>query len=171
MDVGAAVVRETTDDFCASFVNDPTMFASSFARMVGYGSLPDGVDPDDTRVRAIRKRCVAIRDEPVISRARPPYTGPVPVVGTVWVSGDLRGYGTVRVCGVGAATLKDGGRRGHPRDHTFTIRPHGPPMVWFEVQDNDGKFWDDPPIFVGTDVDEFCRTYTDVPMEFYRAGP
>ncbi|MFL5250109.1 MAG: hypothetical protein ACJ783_10075 [Myxococcales bacterium] len=49
-------VSETTDEFCKTFANE-TAFEGAFAAVVGYGSLPQGVDPYDPRVIEVRRKC------------------------------------------------------------------------------------------------------------------
>ena len=51
-----SIVRETTDEFCKSFVSE-SAFQGSFAVAVGHGSLPQGVDPYDARVLELRRKC------------------------------------------------------------------------------------------------------------------
>ena len=52
----ANVLRYATEHFCKAFV-DESDFAGDFARVVAAGALPQGVDPHDPRVQAIRRRC------------------------------------------------------------------------------------------------------------------
>jgi hypothetical protein len=50
------IVAETTNEFCKSFANE-NAFDGAFAAAVGYGSLPQGVDPFDPRVIELRRKC------------------------------------------------------------------------------------------------------------------
>lgn len=57
------VMNETTDEFCKTFANE-TAFEGAFAAAVGYGSLPQGVDPYDPRVIEVRRKCQERFTEP-----------------------------------------------------------------------------------------------------------
>ena len=50
------VLQDATDHFCNSFVSESS-FRGDFARVVATGALPQGVDPYDPRVLAIRQKC------------------------------------------------------------------------------------------------------------------
>ena len=50
------IVKATTDAFCKVFLEEGD-FRGPSAQAVGRGSLPNGVDPHDPRVLAIRRKC------------------------------------------------------------------------------------------------------------------
>ena len=50
-----------TDDFVACFQTDADC-TGGMARIVATGSLPEGVNPDDPRVKEVVARCVRMRD-------------------------------------------------------------------------------------------------------------
>ena len=50
------VLPDATEHFCKSFVQESD-FRGEIARVVASGALPQGVDPYDPRVLAIRRKC------------------------------------------------------------------------------------------------------------------
>ncbi len=51
-----SIVTESTDSFCAMFSCDRA-FRGPYAQAIAHGALPQGVDPYDPRVIAIRRKC------------------------------------------------------------------------------------------------------------------
>ena len=51
-----SVATETTDQFCVGFAKE-SEFDGDLARTVANGLFPQGVDPQDPRVREIQRKC------------------------------------------------------------------------------------------------------------------
>lgn len=51
-----SIIDSATETFCRAFTRDRD-FRGAYARAIAHGSVPQGVDPHDPRVVAIRRRC------------------------------------------------------------------------------------------------------------------
>ena len=56
MEGSESIVSGATDKFCKAFA-DERAFRGPLARAIAHGSVPQGVDPYDPRVLAIRRKC------------------------------------------------------------------------------------------------------------------